>query len=154
MHTALLFAHSWVRWILLIVVAFVMVRSLIGLLNQSSYKSLDKTLAQVFFWILNIQFILGIILYAGVSPVTQAAFSDMGAAMKESAIRFYVAEHLVTALLAIGAGHFGIARAKRMEADKQKHLFMFIGSALCLALILAVIPWPNLPYGRPLFFLP
>lgn len=78
----------------------------------------------------------------------------MAAAMKDSAIRFFVAEHFVTAILAIGAGHFGIARAKKVDEDRKKHMFMLIGSGICLALMLALIPWPNLPYGRALFFLP
>ena len=139
---------------LLLLAVVVLFRSLIGLMSDQRYSGLDKTLGLTFFWALNIQFILGIALYAGLSPVTRAAFSDMAAAMKDGAIRFFVAEHFVTAILAIGAGHFGIARAKKMEEDKKKHLFMFIGSSLCLALMLALIPWPSLPYGRALFFLP
>ena len=151
MYTFVLFAHSWVRWILLLLAVVLVIRSVIGLLGANTYSKLDKSLGLAFFWALNIQFILGIALYAGLSPLVRSAFSDMAAAMKDGAIRFFIAEHFVTALLAIGAGHFGIARAKKMTADKKKHLFMLIGSGLCLLLMLALIPWPNLPYGRMLF---
>lgn len=154
MYTVVLFAHSWTRWILVLLAVVLVFRSLVGLMKGQAYTGMDKSLGLAFFWALNIQFVLGIALYAGLSPVTRAAFSDMAAAMKDGAIRFFVAEHFVTALLAIGAGHFGIARAKRMEEDRKKHLFMLIGSGLCLLLMLALIPWPNLPYGRALFFLP
>lgn len=154
MYTVVLFAHSWTRWILVLLAVVLVFRSLVGLMKGQAYTGMDKSLGLAFFWALNIQFVLGIALYAGLSPVTRAAFSDMAAAMKDGAIRFFVAEHFVTAFLAIGAGHFGIARAKRMEEDRKKHLFMLIGSGLCLLLMLALIPWPNLPYGRALFFLP
>ena len=154
MYTFVLFAHSWTRWVLLLLAVLVFFRSLIGLIQGQSYTRLDKTLGLTFFWALNVQFILGLALYAGLSPVTRAAFSDMAAAMKDSAIRFFVAEHFVTAILAIGAGHFGIARAKKSDEDRKKHMFMLIGSGICLALMFALIPWPNLPYGRALFFMP
>lgn len=154
MYTFVLFAHSWTRWVLLLLAVAVLFRSLIGLMRGQAFTGLDRTLSLIFFWALNVQFVLGLALYAGLSPVVRAAFSDMASAMKDGAIRFFVAEHFVTAILAIGAGHFGIARAKKMQEDRKKHLFMFIGSSLCLVLMLALIPWPNLPYGRALFFMP
>ena len=154
MYTSVLFAHSWTRWILLLLVVFLVVRSIAGLVGGNQYKSIDKKLAKTFFWALNIQLILGVALYAGLSPLTPSAFSDMAAAMGDSSIRFFIAEHFVTALLAIGAGHFGISRAGKSTEDRKKHLFMLIGSGVCLALMLALIPWPGLPFGRALFFMP
>ena len=154
MYTVVLIAHSWIRWILLVVAVALVIRSLIGLMRSDAYGSFDKKLALTFFWALNIQFILGLALYAGISPLTRAAFSDMGAAMKDGAIRFYVAEHLVTALLAVAAGHIGISRSKKATEDKKKHLFILIGTGVCLLLLIALIPWPDLPYGRALFRLP
>ena len=154
MYTTVLFTHSWMRWLLLILALLLVIRSIAGLIGGSQYKSMDKTLAKTFFWVLNIQLLLGVALYAGLSPLTRGAFSDMAAAMGNSAIRFFVAEHFVTALLAIGAGHFGISRAGKASEDRKKHLYMLIGSGLCLALMLALIPWPGLPYGRALFFMP
>ena len=138
----------------MILAVFLLVRSLVGLLGNAEYKSMDKTLAKTFFWALNIQLILGVALYAGISPLAQNAFSDMGSAMSNSAVRFFIAEHFVMALLAIGAGHFGISRAGKASEDKKKHLFMLIGTGLCLVLMMALIPWPGLPYGRAPFFLP
>lgn len=154
MHTIVLFAHSWTRWILLLLAIILVLRSVAGLVSSNPYKELDKKLGLAFFWALNIQFLLGIALFAGVSPLVRTAFSDMGAAMSNGAVRFFIAEHFVTALLAIGAGHFGISKAKKALEDRKKHMFMLIGSGLCLALMMALIPWPNLPYGRALFFLP
>ncbi len=154
MYTFVLYAHSWLRWILLLIAVVVVVRSLVGWLSSNSYRPVDSTLAQSFFWVLNVQFILGIILYAGLSPVIRTAFSDMAAAMRDSSIRFYVAEHLVTTILAIAAGHIGISRAKKATDDKKKHMFIFLGTLVFLILILTAIPWPNLPYGRVLFRLP
>ena len=89
MYTFALFAHSWTRWVLLLIAVLVFFRSLVGLIQGQSYTQMDKKLGLTFFWALNIQFILGLALYAGLSPVTRAAFSDMAAAMKDSAIRFF-----------------------------------------------------------------
>ena len=151
MHSFFLALHSWNRWVLLVTAILLVVKSLAAFIQQKPYASSDRQLALVLFWSLNIQLLIGLVLL-GVSPFMQAAYGDMSATMSNAATRFYLAEHPVMAILAIGAGHFGIARAKKSADDRAKHRFILIGVGLCVVLLLAVIPWPQLPYGRPLFW--
>ena len=58
----------------------------------------------------------------------------------------------MSVLLAIGAAHTYLAKAKRAIEDHQKHRYILIGAGVCLFFILLAIPWPFLPYGRVIFF--
>lgn len=153
MYPVLLGIHSWVRWILLIGVIVLLIRSIAGYRKASPFTSLDDTLVAVVFWSLNVQFLLGVILFIFFSPATQVAFSNISEAMSDSSLRFFLIEHPFSMLLALGAGHSGIAKAKRAEDAKKKHGSIMKGIGACLLCILVGIPWPFLPYGRVLFFL-
>ena len=102
---------------------------------------------------LDTQFLLGLVLYVVLSPVTRAAFSDMGAAMGVSLLRFYSVEHVFGMFVAVSAAHIGYGKARRLEADSDSGQLrrIFIAQAVWLLATLASIPWPGLPYGRPLF---
>ncbi|MEY2637389.1 MAG: hypothetical protein RLZZ197_1867 [Bacteroidota bacterium] len=43
---------------------------------------------------LHTQLLIGLVLYLALSPVTTAAFADFGAAMKDSATRLILVEHV------------------------------------------------------------
>ena len=153
MYPLMLGLHSWIRWILLIGLIVLVVRSISGFRKASPFEPLDDNLVLVVFWSLNIQFVIGLIIYAFFSPITQMAFSNMSAVMGDSSLRFFLIEHPFAMFLALGAGHSGIAKAKRAEDPKKKHGHILKGVGACLFFVLAGIPWPFLPYGRALFFL-
>ncbi len=151
MYPIVLGLHSWLRWFLLIGMVLLLVRSVAGK-KSGVYDSTDQTLATATFWLLNIQFIIGLLLYGVLSPVTQAAFANMGEAMSNSALRFYVVEHMFAMVLAIGAGHMGLSKAKKAADAGEKHKWILRGIGASLVCVLVGIPWPFLPYGRALFF--
>lgn len=151
MYPIVLGLHSWLRWFLLISMILLVYRSFTGK-KTGRYDSTDQTLATATFWLLNIQFIVGLVLYGVLSPITQAAFANMGDAMSNSALRFYVVEHMFAMILAIGAGHMGLSKAKKASDVGEKHKWILRGVGASLVFVLVGIPWPFLPYGRALFF--
>ena len=90
---------------------------------------------------MDIQFLIGMILYAFVSPFTKAAFADFGAAMKNADLRFYAVEHILMMVIALVFVHIGKSKSKKAVASWKKHRAAAIWFGLALVLILVGIPW-------------
>jgi hypothetical protein len=151
MYALFLTVHSWVRWGLVLVAAALFVRSVFALRRGRAYSDVDKRVAKGFAGLLYLQLALGLTLYVLLSPLVRAGLSDLGAAMASSSVRFWVIEHQLAALIAIGIGHVGLARAGKATDDRGRHRSILWGAGGCLLMILIAIPWPALPYGRALF---
>lgn len=89
MYAAVLFLHSWLRWLVLAAALVVLIRSLRGWLGSRPWTATDTSAGRIFTIVLDVQLLLGLILYAGLSPITWAALSDMGAAMRDGLMRYW-----------------------------------------------------------------
>jgi hypothetical protein len=99
---------------------------------------------------LDLQMLLGLVLYFFLSPITTAALSDFMGAMKVPAMRFWAVEHWFGMVIGIALVHAGIARAKRATDSRQRHRTLAIFFTLAMVAILASVPWPGTPNARPL----
>ncbi len=148
-----LFAHSWIRWIVLVLGVVVLLR--IWRWRTIPATEVDLRIHRGFVGALDTQLVLGLVMYVVLSPVTRAAFSDMGAAMGVGLLRFYSVEHVFGMTVAVIAAHIGYAGAKGFttdgEPDGHGRRAPFVAQVVWLIVTLASIPWPGLPYGRPLF---
>ena len=151
MYTFTLTLHSWTRWLLVLCAILACLRSCYALVNGRAYGKSDGSLARGLAILLNLQLVLGLLLYVLLSPVVRTGIADLGAAMSSSPLRFFVIEHQVAALVAIGVGHVGLHRARKAIDDRQRHRRVLWGVGGCLLMIIVAIPWPFLPYGRALF---
>ena len=149
-YTLTLTVHSWVRWALVLVAALAFARSGYAFLRGREYAGADVSLAKGFIGLLNLQFTLGLVLYIFLSPTVRAALSDLGAAMGSAPLRFFVIEHQVAAIIAVGMGYAGVLRARKATESRRKHRAIMLGGGGCLFMIFVAIPWPFLPYGRAL----
>ncbi len=138
-HTLLL-VHSYLRWLVVAVGLVAVARAVSGVVGARVYGAADKKAGLFFTITLDVQLLVGLVLYA-VSPVTVGAMKDMAAAMHDAPTRFFVAEHPVFMLLSLVFVHVGSVLTKRAEFDRAK----FVRSAVCYAaamgLVLAGIPW-------------
>jgi hypothetical protein len=151
MYSVVLFTHSWLRYLVLgfgITLLVLCVRGLRG--GAWTWTEKSERIHVLFTAILDVQFLLGLLLYFKLSPVTQAALANMGAAMKEPTLRFFGVEHIATMLIALIVAHIGRARSKRKQG-KARFKSVLITQSVWLLLTLAAIPWPVLDVGRPLF---
>jgi membrane protein DedA with SNARE-associated domain len=142
--------HSLLRWIVIIACLWALVRVWSGFFGRSEWTRKDQMAGLLFTSVLNLQLILGIILYA-ISPITRAAMSNFAAAMKDSTLRFVAVEHVAGMLVAVVVAQLGYSLAKRAATDRAKFLRSAIAYSIAAVLILASIPWPFMKYGRPLF---
>ena len=148
-YAAALTLHSWIRWLVLLTGIAAFGRAAAGASGRKPWRPSDDRAGFWFVMALDTQFLLGILLYAFLSPVTHQAFGDFGAAMKNSGLRFWAVEHGVGMLLGVALAHIGRARTRKTDS-LRRHRVAAIFFGLALAVILASIPWPGTPNGRPL----
>lgn len=141
MYTGLLHTHNLFRWLVLIVLILALVFALTGWLKKREWNKKDNITGLLLTIFADIQFLVGIVLYAFVSPITKAAFSDFGAAMKNDDLRFYAVEHIFLMIIALVLIHIGRAKSKKSVAPWKKHRSAAIYYGIALLLILAAIPW-------------
>ncbi len=151
MYNAALLLHSWLRWIVLLAGLAVVVRSAMGLGGQQRWGATDERHVKFFTVSLDIQMLLGLLLYFVWSPLVKLAMSDVGGAMRDGDLRFWLVEHLAGMVVAIALAHVGSVKVRRAPDDGSKHRTAVIFVGLAMAAILLSIPWPGMPSARPLF---
>jgi uncharacterized membrane protein YdjX (TVP38/TMEM64 family) len=139
--------HSLLRWVVIVACLWALMRVWSGFFGRSEWTRKDQMAGLVFTSLLNIQLILGLILY-GISPITRAAMTNFAAAMKDGTLRFFAVEHLAGMLLAVVIAQVGYSISKG-PTDRD-----FCRDRLLVAavLILASVPWPFMKYGALLSF--
>ena len=151
MYTALVVAHSLLRWVVLGLAVVALVRAVSGWSGGGPWTGGDEQVNRFFVIAFDLQVLIGLILYVGLSPMTQAAFQDFGAAMGNSVLRFWAVEHIFGMLAAVALVHIGRVRARRAVEPAARHRTTAIFFGLALLITLLTIPWPFMPAARPLF---
>lgn len=141
--------HSILRWVVLLTALWALARVWAGLLKHSAWSKKDRIAGLAFSSSLNLQFVIGIVLY-GISPLTKAAMTNFGAAMKDGMLRFYAVEHPTMMFLAVVLAQVGFSLSKRHGDDRGKFVRAAIFYTIAFVLVLAAIPWPFSKYARPL----
>jgi len=148
MYTAVLTVHSWLRWAVLVAGLMAFLRAATA--GGRPWTPADGRATKWFTTILDVQVVLGLLLYFALSPFTREALGDFGAAMKNSGLRFWAVEHTLGMLIAVGLAHAGAVKVRKAPSYR-KHRLAMIFFGLAMLAILASIPWPGTPAGRPLF---
>jgi len=147
MYAFILAVHNILRWVVLILLILALVRAFWGWFGRREWTSTDRKVGMFYSVSLDVQLLLGLILYFVLSPITKLAFGDFGAALANTDLRFFVFEHLLMMVLAVVFAHVGVAVAKRADESIQKHRRTAIWFGLSLLAILLGMPWfrPLLP---------
>jgi hypothetical protein len=146
MYPVTLTLHSWLRWIAVIAGVVAVVRFFMGGLGKREWQPLDARLITLFPMLMDIQLLLGLLLYFFASPITTGALRNFGAAMSNAVTRFYAVEHLFMMLIALVVAHVGsVLIRKRSAAARFRIGVIFFG--LALVLLFLAIPWPFLAAG-------
>ena len=147
MYPVILAIHNIGRWVVLILGIIVVVRGLLGWFGKREWSTMDRKLGVYFTSSIDVQLLVGLILYVFLSPLTTSAFRDFGAVMSNDGLRFFVVEHSVIMLLAVVFAHLGGVYSKRASASKDKYKMAAIWYGLALVAVLLGMPWmrPFLP---------
>jgi hypothetical protein len=150
MYNFVLSAHSWIRWAVLLAALFAIIRAVAGVAGRRPWTRVDERAGFWFGTLLDLQLLLGLLMYFALSPITRAAMQDFGAAMGSSGVRFWAVEHVFGMLVAVVLVHAGRRRTKKLTDQGARHKVAAICFVLALLAILISIPWPGMPNARPL----
>jgi hypothetical protein len=151
-----LILHSFTRWAVLSSSIATALGGLTGAVTDRAWVARDRIIARVFVACVDLQVLLGLSLYFGVSPTARAArvlwaSAGLGGLWADHELRFFGIIHPTLVLLAACTTHASWVAARRTERADERHRRIGIGAALALAVFLAAIPWPFLGHERPWF---
>ena len=153
-YTVAIVAHSWIRWGALVAVV---ARVGLALADRGAGRDDGKRAritSGITVGLLDLNLVLGLVLWVWLSPLTTSAMVDVGAAMADPFRRFWLVEHPTAMMLSVTVAHVASVLAKRQADPQRAHTRLAIGLALALLLMLVAIPWPGRELvGRPLFAL-
>ena len=150
MYSAFLLIHSLLRWVVVIAGLVTLARAISGITGRRNWLAGDAAAVRWFSIALDVQFVIGLLLYVWLSPFIRDAWADMAATMRNAPLRFFAVEHLIGMLIGIALAHVGKSKIGKAADAAQKHKLALIFFGLAMVVILLSIPWPGMPGGRPL----
>lgn len=147
MYEIVLTLHSLLRWLVVIAGAIAVARGFLGWSGKRPWTGLDDRLGMIFTTSVDVQLLLGLLLFFVFSPITRQALGNLGAAMANDTMRFFLAEHFPLMLIAMVVAHIGRVRARKAADAGGKFRQTAIWFGIAFLLILLAIPWPFLGYG-------
>jgi hypothetical protein len=147
MYPLTLTLHSWLRWIAVIAGVVAVVRFLIGWLGKREWQARDARLTTLFPMLMDLQLLIGLLLYFVASPITTTALQNFGAAMSNAVTRFYAVEHFFMMLIALVVAHVGSVLVKKRSAAAARFRIGAIFFGLALVILFLAIPWPFVAAG-------
>lgn len=147
MYPVVLAVHNILRWVVLILGVLALARAYLGWFGKRDWTPGDRKVGVFFGVSLDLQLLIGLVLYFFLSPLTQAALRDFGAAMADLQLRFFALEHIFYMILAVVCAHVGSITARRAQEDIGKHRRSAIWFTIAMVIIVLAIPWwrPLLP---------
>ncbi len=142
-------AHSILRWLIVAAGIVAAARAWSGRLGRRSWTPTDSLAARVFVIGMDIQLVVGVVLYGVFSPAVASAMSNTAVAMQNRGLRFWMLEHPLAMIVALALAHVGWLKAKR-TAGLGAHRHAALYFTLAVLILLAAMPWPFFSYGRPI----
>jgi uncharacterized membrane protein YozB (DUF420 family) len=146
-YTIVLALHNIIRWVVLIAGLLAAGRAIFSWIMSLPWTQTDNNTGLFFTTSVDIQVLLGLVLYIFLSPFTEVAFADFGVAMGDDNLRYWAVEHIALMIGVLFLVHGGRVISKRQAEDKRKHMWAAIMYTLAFIVLLAGMPWfrPLLP---------
>ena len=133
--------HSALRWVALVLLVLVVVKSVQGSRGNAPFTEGQRKLGLFTMIALHLQLVFGLMLYMMRGWI---GVLKQGGEMT-TYTRFFAMEHATMMILAIVLGTLGYSLSKRASDDAAKHKKQALFFGLCLLLIVLGIPWPFRP---------
>ncbi len=147
MYDGLLHLHSFLRWVILILLFVAIYKSFAG--RKGPFTAGQKKTGLFLMICADIMLLIGLYQwFAGPLGLQSIREFGMSAVMKEPVLRFFAIEHFIGMIIAIIMIHIGYAYAKKNITDAIKHRRAILFYGLALLIILISIPWPFRAIGE------
>jgi hypothetical protein len=143
MQATLIFLHSVLRWIILLLLIASIIKSFSGWQNNKAFSAGDGKLWLFTMISAHTTLLIGLILlFFGPYGIVTAGMPAGTELMKDKFYRFYWVEHPFGMIIAVALITLGRGMAKKMVADGVKYKRAFWFFFIALLVILATVPWP------------
>ena len=152
MYLFVLSIHNILRWLVMITAILALVRAYQGWSGKKEWLKMDDTAGILFTSMLDMQVLVGLILFLFISPVTRGAFANLSIAASDPITAYFTIEHVFAMLVAMALAHVGRSLAKKATPVQAKFRTAAIWFSVSVLVLLIAIPWPFLAngIGRPL----
>lgn len=146
MYLTVLALHSWNRWLALILGTVATANAFTQTPAVVNGRPRGSRWDTAFMAAVDVQVLLGLLLYFGLSPYSTEAMNDLSAAMRSSTLRFWSIEHEAMAfagVILVRLGRILAVSGKTPEARRTRRLICFV-AALALMVAAAFLqrrPW-------------
>jgi hypothetical protein len=138
MYPYLLFAHSGLRWLVVISLVLALFFGVRGLLGRRAFTPRINTLRHITATIAHLQLMVGFTLYFKSPVVAYYAFFGW--------------IHVLLMTIAVILITIGSSAAKRAHNDRNKYLLMTAWFAIAAVVIFIAVPWPFSPLAQRPYF--
>jgi len=146
-----LWAHSWLRWAVLLAGLVAWLRAIGGKTARRPWTPQDELWNLLLTISVDLQFLVGLVLYAFLSPIVRQGLRNFSAAMQINVVRFFMIEHVLGMIAGIALIHIARVKIRKASDAQRKHRLAMVLYGIALVLIIISIPWPGMPVSRPLF---
>lgn len=134
LYKILLHTHSGNRYLVLLLLLAVIVKSLAGMLGKKPFGKADNLLSLLLMIFAHIQLLVGLVLYF-VSPWVKFSSTTMS----EKLTRYWTVEHILAMIIAVVLITVARSTSKKMSDPTAKHTRLFILNAIALVIIVVTI---------------
>ena len=141
--------HNLARWVVVAGGVWAIYISVWGLLTRNKWTPMVQRSGLIFTIALQLQFVLGIVLYL-ISPLVGGALNRLDRPIQSHEVRQFTFEHPILMLLALVAAQLGYSLSRRGNNDRVKFIRASIGFVIAGVFLFVGVPWssrPLLPWG-------
>lgn len=143
MYHVLLYLHSILRWIIILLSIVAIFRAYAGMAGGKPFGPGDKRTGLFLMIAAHTTLLVGLYLWIfgplGLANIRNLGFGEV---MKDRVYRFFAVEHLFGMLIAIILITLGRGASKKNISDRSKHRRTFWFILVALLIIFATVPWP------------
>lgn len=141
MYQGMLHLHSFLRWVILILLLVAVYRSFAD--RNRAFGNGHKKTGLFLMITADLMLLVGMYQWItgpwGLKSIQENGFGNV---MKNPPLRFFAVEHFIGMLVAIVLIHIGYSFSKKNVPDERKHKRTLLLYGLALLIILISVPWP------------
>jgi hypothetical protein len=129
--------HAWLRWFILLAGAAATARALVAWWRGRAWSALDARLGRAFAVSLDVQWVVGLVLYGGASLLGGRALASEGLGVLSSPeLAFWAILHPLLASAALALVHVGRIRMRSLAgAARHRAAALSFGAAMALLVV-------------------
>jgi hypothetical protein len=142
LYTLFLTLHNILRWVTLVLAILATVMAFTGWFGKREWGERDRKIGSFTAMAMDIQFLLGLILYVVLSPFGIKGLSQgMEFVNANRDYRFFGLEHVAIMVLAVVFAHLGTILPRKASTSLAKFKRAAIPFAVMFILLVVAIPW-------------